>query len=215
MAESKLVLITNASRQYLHFKEDGCAERVHYAYRKGDIGLLHQEVIGRFKNFRKSLNPTCSFAGPFCDSIPLYQHTQANIPVVFYQGDLCGGGSRKTGGTEGYFIGVFVEGEYTPLQGRNFDSLKSEIQEIYLAQGIAPYMSTEKSAQDLWEEVLDEQFRFLSCFDVLMKGKSHELAIEITTRDISNREIERRKRKLKAFEKLPRPGGPLPDYIIR
>lgn len=181
MTEQKFVVVTDAVREMLtnEYNIKGVrTESKQYKYRKGDLGLLHPNVVEPCK-------------------LGAHHYQEGDIPIVLYQGELLAGGWLKAYGKipqnlEEYFIITLSKNEFERINGSSLHSVKNGIWDTYKSHGIELYCSKAMmSMEETLDATIENQYRHLMAFEVLMNGRIDEIPVEVMPRKISKEMIKR------------------------
>ena len=233
LEEPKYIVITNAKRQSLW--TDSFSYEVHLEtkdYRRGDLGLLHPDILSFYSNLEENMKKIKDTIGPFAglgfsSSVPqcrpvsgllmdFYKRKEGDIPVLIFDGGTYLGGPMMDG--VGYFMAIFKQGEFEEIDAETLSSAKKSIIAAYKRNGIELSCSSNfMSKEQTLERAVEMQWRHLKAFDILFEGRIHEIPIEVSHLEIDPKIVNSYKdsaERMKKAEKESRGRRVYPDPII-
>ncbi len=214
MVEKSYVIVTNAIREDIYSET---AEKYSYQYRKSDLGLIHPKIIDFYSNLKENIrkyeetklkegkginwkNASQFPAGHLW--IRGYKHTPQDIPVLLYKGSLI---MYDTRDELDYFMISLRENEFKRIEGTDLDSVKQGIIKIYKEdKELSSFFDCGEKAIRILDEAVENQWRYLEAFDILKAHEIYETPMEVTLRNITDDDINQRKKNLKEQEEYER-----------
>ncbi len=205
------VVVTNARRELI-ISSILHANKVEHQYRLGEIGLLHQAVLDFADNERNSdlegqkrmearitIHPEVRQKGeltltneeyskfltlvqkmPLGPSTPFFPsgHPYSDFDLRDRRSVLALSYERGIG-KKGYFYMGLWEGEFERLKGIALEEVVKEVLDIYSKQGI-------NFSESYARGDVEEKWKHLEAFDVLMQDKIKEIPFECSCRHLSD-----------------------------
>jgi hypothetical protein len=195
----KFAIITNARRETMYSTYPSVNPEVKvsaYDYRKGELGMIHPRILDFYSDLEKNLRKSAgkeygkiqlSSDDDVCipgsqsffsatDMAPYpYKQEKDDIPVLMYSLQ------SRMPTRQGYFIGIFKRGEFSEISRLEITDVKKEAEKICARNKLGSWKSI--------ENMIDETWRHLIVFEVLMKGKFDQIPVEISYKKISQSDV--------------------------
>ena len=177
-SDKRYAVVTNATRQTFSYNpyQNGNVERGSYDYRRGELGLLHPTIIDFFGSYEENMRMHAAKSIMATKASPIiYFHEEGDIPVLLYAQSLIGWSHKRP---VQYLIAILKDGEFEEISDTDFGHVRNSVVDVRTRNKIYTPNDFERS--------LDEQYRHLTSFDILMSHRIHDIPVETAWYSISD-----------------------------
>jgi len=199
LEKPKFFVVGDAKRKIIHVDSDYNTKVEDREYRNGEVGLFHPIMLDYFMNPKRPIGVEIPVElGTQWGPGGFYKYKKGEIPLVMW---------KDKGRNGNFFATFFREGELVEVE-ENLDSICDESIKHFNIGAMAMKLTIPRTnREEQFRVMLDERYRHLRTFEILMYDRLHLVTPEIARMEVTDEDIKQAVKDYKTRESFRPCGG--------